>query len=45
MGTTNQITVMVTHIKEKKQAKHNTKGGYQITRADNKKRKRRKDPK
>ena len=25
MGTSNQITITVTHIKTKKQAKHNTK--------------------
>ena len=29
-GTTNQITIMVSHIKKKKQAKHNTKDGQQI---------------
>ena len=33
---------MVTHIKKKNQAKHNTKHGQQITRKDNKKRKGRK---
>ena len=36
---------MVTHIKKKNLAKHNTKHGQQITRKDNKKRKGRKDPK
>ena len=37
---------MVTHIKKKKQAKHNTKDGQQITREDNKKeRKKEKRPK
>ena len=44
-GTANQITVMVTHIKKKKQAKPNTKNGQQITREDNKKRKGKKRPK
>ena len=40
--TTIQITIMVTCIKKKIQAKHNTKHGQQITRQDNKKRKGRK---
>ena len=34
-GTTNQITIMVRHIKRKNQAKHNTKDGQKITRKDN----------
>ena len=34
---------MVTHIKKKNQAKHNTKHGQQITRKYNKKRKGRKE--
>ena len=42
MGNTNQITIMVTHIKKKKQVKHNTNHGQQITREDNKKMKGRK---
>ena len=41
-GTTNQITIMVTCIKKKKQAKHDIKYGKQIAREDNKKRKGRK---
>ena len=45
MGTTNQITIMVTHIKKKEQTKHSTKDGRQITREDSKKRKGRKNPK
>ena len=35
-GTTNQKTIMDTHIKKKKQSKHNTKDGQQITKEDNK---------
>ena len=31
-GTVSQITIMVTYIKKKNQAKHNTKHGQQITR-------------
>ena len=42
MEITNQITVMFTHIRKKKQAKYNTKIGQPITREDNRKRKRRK---
>ena len=45
METTNQITTMVAHIKKKKQAKLNTKDGQQITREDNKKERKKKDPK
>ena len=43
-GTTKQITIMVTHIKKRKQAKRNTRDGQQITREDKKKIKK-KDPK
>ena len=42
MRTTNQIIIIATNIKKKKQAKHNTKDGQQITREGNKKRKGRK---
>ena len=40
MGTTDQITIMVTYIKNKKRAKQNTKDGQQITREDKEKKKR-----
>ena len=42
MGTKNQIPIMVTHLKKKKQDKFNTKDGQQTTKEDNKKRKGRK---
>ena len=46
MGTTIQITIMVTHTHththKKNQAEYNTKDGQQIAREDNKKRKGRK---
>ena len=38
MGTKNQIPIMVTHLKKKKQDKFNTKDGQQTTKEDNKKR-------
>ena len=45
MRTTNQIIIIATNIKKKKQAKHNTKDGQQITREDNKRGREKKDPK
>ena len=36
MGTANPKTTIDTHTKKKKQAKHNTKGGHQTTREENK---------
>ena len=44
MGTTNQITIIDTHIKKTMEAKHNTKDGQQITK-DNKGEGKKKDPK
>ena len=41
-GNTNQKTIMDTHIKKKKQSKHNTKDSQQITREDNKRRRKEK---
>ena len=50
MGTTNkynnkynQISIMVTHIKRKKQVKRNTKDGQKITRENNKKERKKKE--
>ena len=36
MGTANQKTVVDTHMKKKKQSKHNTKDSQQITGSDDK---------
>ena len=44
-GTTSPITIMITHIKKKNQAKHNTKHGLQITRKEQKEEGKEKDPK
>ena len=36
MGTANPKTTIDTHTKKKKQPKHNTKGGHQTAREENK---------
>ena len=43
--TTSQRTIVVTHIKKKNQAKHNTKDGQQMRREHNKRGKEEKRPK